>query len=352
MPLSEDEQRILHEIERRFYEHDPEYAKSIESTTLYRSLGRNCKWAALGFIAGLVVLLVSFASSVLLGAFGFGVMLVSAIVFTQNLRKMGRGRLAADDRADALAQHERCSATPAAASASVQAQGLITATTVPTASRRPAWSEPADGESRMDGEPAGLPPGGRGPQGVRPRPSPSRLIRPRRSTAGQLNSALVAAAASSTSDWAAPRSKPRAMRRSAAAGRPRPTRSSHAGRRRLRVALELRTGRRRQSLIQLAAAATKAEFGGQLSRAESEPAVAGAASDRALARGLGHHLAARPARPRPETRRRPDVSRAVLTHSPDHRVMRTRQRRPGWAFSLRPQSPRQPIPGRNVRLRA
>jgi Protein of unknown function (DUF3040) len=90
VPLSEDEQRILHEIERRFYEHDPEYAKSIESTTLYRSLGRNCKWAALGFVAGLVILLVSFASSVLLGAFGFGVMLVSAIVFTQNLRKMGR----------------------------------------------------------------------------------------------------------------------------------------------------------------------------------------------------------------------------------------------------------------------
>jgi hypothetical protein len=90
VPLSEDEQRILHEIERRFYEHDPEYAKSIESTTLYRSLGRNCKWAALGFVAGLVILMVSFASSVWLGAFGFGVMLVSAIVFTQNLRKMGR----------------------------------------------------------------------------------------------------------------------------------------------------------------------------------------------------------------------------------------------------------------------
>ena len=33
------------------------------------------------------------------------------------------------------------------------------------------------------------------------------------------NSALVAAAASSTSDWAAPRSKPRATRRSAAARR-------------------------------------------------------------------------------------------------------------------------------------
>jgi len=90
VPLSEDEQRILHEIERRFYEHDPEYAKSIESNTLYRSLGRNCKWAALGFVAGLVILLVTFATSFWLGGFGFGAMLVSAIVFTQNLRKMGR----------------------------------------------------------------------------------------------------------------------------------------------------------------------------------------------------------------------------------------------------------------------
>ena len=90
VPLSEDEQRILHEIERRFYEHDPEYAKAIESTTLYRSLGRNCKWAALGFLAGLVTLMVSFAGNLVLGAFGFVVMLVSAIFFTQNLRKMGR----------------------------------------------------------------------------------------------------------------------------------------------------------------------------------------------------------------------------------------------------------------------
>jgi hypothetical protein len=90
VPLSDEEQRILHEIERRFYEHDPEYAKTIESTTLYRALGRNCKWAAVGFVAGLVILVTLFASNVWLGAFGFGVMLVSAIVFVQNMRKMGR----------------------------------------------------------------------------------------------------------------------------------------------------------------------------------------------------------------------------------------------------------------------
>ena len=90
VPLSEDEQRILHEIEQRFYANDPERAKRISSSTLPRYLARNCRWAALGFVVGLVVLLASFATSWLVGVFGFVVMLVSAIALTQNLRKMGR----------------------------------------------------------------------------------------------------------------------------------------------------------------------------------------------------------------------------------------------------------------------
>ncbi|MGI8493421.1 MAG: DUF3040 domain-containing protein [Acidimicrobiales bacterium] len=90
MPLSEDEERILHEIERRFYAHDPHSAKRIESTTLPRYLARNCRWGALGFLVGLVVLLVSFASSWVLGIFGFVMMLGGAVVFTQNLRRMGQ----------------------------------------------------------------------------------------------------------------------------------------------------------------------------------------------------------------------------------------------------------------------
>src|SRR3954447_4841605 len=90
VPLSEDEQRILSEIERRFYESDPKTAHQFSTTTLYRHAGRNCKWAALGFVAGLVLLLVSFASSLILGVLGFAIMLASAIVFERNLRKMGR----------------------------------------------------------------------------------------------------------------------------------------------------------------------------------------------------------------------------------------------------------------------
>ena len=89
MPLSEDEQRILQEIERSFYEHDPAIASRLRSNTLYRHAGRNCKWAALGFLAGLV-LFFFFVTSTWLGVAGFLVMLASAFVFVTNLRKMGR----------------------------------------------------------------------------------------------------------------------------------------------------------------------------------------------------------------------------------------------------------------------
>jgi uncharacterized membrane protein len=90
VPLSEDEQRILREIELRYYTNDRKSAERIEQTTLLRFLARNCRWAALGFFLGLIVLLVSFASSWILGIIGFLVMVASAVWFTQNLRKMGR----------------------------------------------------------------------------------------------------------------------------------------------------------------------------------------------------------------------------------------------------------------------
>ena len=90
VPLSEDEQRILHEIEQQLYESDHAFADKVRSTTLFRHAGRNLKWSALGFVAGLVLLILSFASNLLLGFGGFLVMLGSAFVFERNLRKMGR----------------------------------------------------------------------------------------------------------------------------------------------------------------------------------------------------------------------------------------------------------------------
>jgi hypothetical protein len=90
VPLSEEEQRILREIEQRYYTHDKKSAERIGQTTLPRYLGRNCAWAALGFFFGLVVLLASFEFSWVLAIVGFLIMVGSALWFTQNLRKMGR----------------------------------------------------------------------------------------------------------------------------------------------------------------------------------------------------------------------------------------------------------------------
>jgi len=90
VPLSEEEQRILHEIEQQFYESDPAFAREVGKTTLYRHAGRNLKWAAAAFFLGFVLLIATFASSPLFGFAGFVVMLGSAIVFERNLRKMGR----------------------------------------------------------------------------------------------------------------------------------------------------------------------------------------------------------------------------------------------------------------------
>ena len=93
MPLSEDEQRILQEIEAQFYANDPQLAQQVSETTLYRHATRNIKWAALGFVVGFLVLLTSFASNLFLGFIGFLAMLGCAFVVVGNLRKMGKAGL-------------------------------------------------------------------------------------------------------------------------------------------------------------------------------------------------------------------------------------------------------------------
>jgi uncharacterized membrane protein len=90
VPLNENEERILQEIERQFHANDPDSARRLASTTLPSYLARNCRWAGAGFLVGLVILLVAFASSWVVGVFGFLVMVVSAVVLIQNLHRMGR----------------------------------------------------------------------------------------------------------------------------------------------------------------------------------------------------------------------------------------------------------------------
>ncbi|MCP5026461.1 MAG: DUF3040 domain-containing protein [Actinomycetia bacterium] len=90
MPLSEDEQRILQEIEEQLTVSDPALAKNVGSTTLYTHAFRSMRLAVLGFGFGLVGMFFALSVNVLLAFAGFLVMLGSALWFERNARKLGR----------------------------------------------------------------------------------------------------------------------------------------------------------------------------------------------------------------------------------------------------------------------
>jgi hypothetical protein len=90
MPLSEDEQRILREIEANLSVTDPKLVQQVSDTTLYRHSARLIKWSILGFVAGLVLLLLTFTKTLLLGVLGFLIMLFCLLVIERNVRKIGR----------------------------------------------------------------------------------------------------------------------------------------------------------------------------------------------------------------------------------------------------------------------
>jgi hypothetical protein len=93
MPLSDEEQKILREIEAQLNATDPALVEQVSRNTLYRHSARVIKWAALGLLCGLVLLVLTFASSVWAGVVGFGVMLACALVIERHARKLGRAGL-------------------------------------------------------------------------------------------------------------------------------------------------------------------------------------------------------------------------------------------------------------------
>ena len=93
MPLSEEEQKILREIEQQLNATDPDLVEQVSRTTLYRHAARVIKWAALGLIGGLVLLVFTFATNLYVAFAGFLVMLACLLVIERNVRKLGRAGL-------------------------------------------------------------------------------------------------------------------------------------------------------------------------------------------------------------------------------------------------------------------
>ncbi|MGO8876309.1 MAG: DUF3040 domain-containing protein [Acidimicrobiales bacterium] len=87
MPLSEDEQRILQEMEQTLREHDREFVARVDHGSHRLDAAKSARWSIVGAVAGFILLLATFRFSVELGALGFFVMLVSVLLFAQHLRQ-------------------------------------------------------------------------------------------------------------------------------------------------------------------------------------------------------------------------------------------------------------------------
>jgi len=81
VPLSEEELRLLEQMERALVEEDPKFASTLRGTSLRRSARRRAVVAGIAFVVGIAVLMAGAILRLpLLGIAGFVVMLGSATV--------------------------------------------------------------------------------------------------------------------------------------------------------------------------------------------------------------------------------------------------------------------------------
>lgn len=90
MSLSDDEQRILNEMEAQLAESDPRLVDDVTSTTVYTAAFKNIKWSLLLLVVGVVVMIFTLSTSFLLAAVGFLIMLAAALILEKSLTKLGK----------------------------------------------------------------------------------------------------------------------------------------------------------------------------------------------------------------------------------------------------------------------
>ncbi len=87
MPLSEEELRLLEQMERALVEEDPKLASTLRGTTVRRTSRRRAILAGLAFVVGVVVMMSGAVAQLpVVGVVGFGIMLISATVALTALR--------------------------------------------------------------------------------------------------------------------------------------------------------------------------------------------------------------------------------------------------------------------------
>ena len=87
MPLSEEELRMLEQMERALVQEDPKFASTLRGANLRRSARRRAILAGLAFLVGVVVLMTgAIARLTFVGILGFVVMLAAATIALTAIR--------------------------------------------------------------------------------------------------------------------------------------------------------------------------------------------------------------------------------------------------------------------------
>lgn len=89
MPLSENEQKILRDIEEQL-QSDERFATAVSPSGLYRHSVKTVRWAALGVFSSLIFTVVSLQVHFILAFAGFLGMLACVLVIERQLRAMSK----------------------------------------------------------------------------------------------------------------------------------------------------------------------------------------------------------------------------------------------------------------------
>jgi len=95
MPLSEHEQRILEEIERRLVADDPKFAREVSGSAAQGAAMKRVKRAVFTSVIGFVLLIVGLfmpKELVYFGIVAFAVMVTSAVVIASGIKQVSQQR--------------------------------------------------------------------------------------------------------------------------------------------------------------------------------------------------------------------------------------------------------------------
>ena len=106
MPLSEEELRLLEQMERALVEEDPKLASTLRGTAFRRAARRRAVLAGACFVLGVVVLMTGAVASItVVGIIGFVIMLASATIALTAMRGQHSPAAGADPRTASHPSH-------------------------------------------------------------------------------------------------------------------------------------------------------------------------------------------------------------------------------------------------------